>query len=428
MADENQNDHMDEEDGFKTPVPEKKRQKTKKIAIEKGDHDEDATIDISVNQISEKPDRIPPVVAYFASGYDPSAQSAGGKSPEVTVYRHTEKSKRRLQVVVSPPGSSVEFVGSNYTGEQTARQTCVYSLGVLDKETQTLKILPIAYNKIYRLEPRVKKFESEASESEVIPQELNEDEQREELNKSFGTKKAINDEKKRRARNLGDGAEALDGRLDKIDVNATALESTSAIVARNIPPHNASATTPGDAYPIEKIIDNGEWDFLQDVYKLQAGAPTDAYPVFVRNRLHMLRDIRDETEKQTVSCVLSLLTHLVKFKDINSMDGFDSAKNHKFPAIIRQKCKSLFKDSDADRMPADKINLLISYVLVLSLHVDKFKTDPEDIAADLRISPVGLRRHFDALGCKFAREKKIFLATLPVPLKFPETSMRRKRR
>lgn len=149
MADEYQNDSMDEEEEFKTPlVLEKKEKKKKKITSETENHEEDETMNVKVKQISEKPDRVPPIVAYFASGYDPCAQCDDVESPRVTVYRHKAESKKRLQVVVRPPGSSVEFVGSNYTGEQAARQTCVYTLGVLDKETQTLRILPIAHNKV----------------------------------------------------------------------------------------------------------------------------------------------------------------------------------------------------------------------------------------------------------------------------------------
>lgn len=137
--------------------------------------------------------------------------------------------------------------------------------------------------------------------------------------------------------------------------------------------------------------------------------------------------LQDETEKQKVSCVLSLLTHFVKFKDMNSMVGFDSAKDHRFPGIIRQKCKSLFKDHESDKIPIDKINLLIRYVLVLSLHVDKFKTDPEDIAKDLRVSKVDLRKQFVNLGCKFERDNTVLLATLPVPLEFPQVMRKRRR-
>ncbi|KAF8081428.1 hypothetical protein N665_0887s0015 [Sinapis alba] len=429
MAEKHQNDdYMDEGDDFKTPQAhekKKKRKKTKKT-------ESDGTIDIkTVQQISEKPDRISPIVAYFASGYDPCSQSR--EAPKVTVYTHKEK-KKRTKVVVSPPGSKVEFVGPSETGEKIARQTCIYTLGVLDKETQTLRILPIAQNKVLRLETRVKGNDSEAAES-ALTTEAGEEEEEEANHRphTFWTKRAILDDKKRLARVLRDDPEAqktLEGKLDKVDINTSALEGTSAIVARNIPPHNASATNPRDAYPIEQIIENGDWASLQDVYRLlqqEAGAATDSYPAFVRNRLYRLRDSKDEREKETVSGILTFLTHLIKFKDVNSMVGVDSARNHKFPSTIREKCNRLFKDSDITRwLPADKTNLLISYVLVLTLHVDKFKTDFEDIAKDLRMGSVELRKHFENLGCKFSVENSIRVATLPVPLQFPQTMRRRK--
>lgn len=49
---------------------------------------------------------------------------------------------------MSPNGSNVEFVGNSYKGEAMAAQLCTYALGVLDKATQTLKIMPIAGNKV----------------------------------------------------------------------------------------------------------------------------------------------------------------------------------------------------------------------------------------------------------------------------------------
>ncbi|KFK38743.1 hypothetical protein AALP_AA3G155200 [Arabis alpina] len=425
MADE----YQSEEDEFKTPLP---LQKSKKKITE--NHHEDGAIDIKVKRISEKPDRISPIVAYFSSGYNPCAQSEEDvvESPKVTVYKHKAEAKKRLQVVVSPPGANVEFVGTNYSGEAAARQTCMYSLGVLDKETQTLRILPIAYNKIIRLEPRVKGSETVESEDSDSDKVITKDRMAK-LNRSFGTKDAINRDKKRHALNLGDDPEAkelLESKLNKVDVKTSALESTSSIVARNIPPYDASATTPEEVYPIEKIIGKGEYNFLQDIHRLlEQGteAVTDAYPVFVRNRLDMLRDIQDETEKETMSVVLSFITHLVKFNDLNQMNGYESAKDHKFPGIIRQKCESLFKDSDVKKMHDEKRALLISYVVALTLHVDKFKTNPADIAKDLRISDVNIRKHFENLGCKISRGKSGSLATLPVPLQFPQ-AMRKKRK
>ncbi|CAL9220760.1 unnamed protein product [Arabidopsis halleri] len=442
MEGEDKNEHRhEEEEEFNTPQQlEKKQRKGKEIASETEDqNEEDKRITLKVTQVSERPDRISPIVAYFSTGYDPcKVDPETGKrvheTPKVTVYKHKDDSKKRIQVVVSPPGARVEFVGTNYTGEQAAMQTNTYRVGVFNREAKTLRILPVAHNKIIRLEPRVKAQETieEKDSGSAVVEELGKlttgDRDR------YNTKKAVTRDKKKRALNMGDDAETqkfLDGKLGELDVNTAALESTSSTVARNIPPYDASATTPKEAYPLEKIIEKGEWSFLEDIYwLLEQGteATTDAYPVFVRNRLFKLRDIKDDMKKQTVSGALTLLTHLVKFKDRNSMNGFDSAKNHKMPDIFRRKFQSMFKDSESERIPVDKANLLISYVLVLSLHVDNFKTDPEDIAKDLRISTVELRKHFQQLGCKFVKQNSTLVATLPAPLNFPEVNRRRKTR
>ncbi|XWS49560.1 hypothetical protein CRYUN_Cryun12cG0013600 [Craigia yunnanensis] len=81
--------------------------------------------------------------------------------PRVKVFRNMAQRKtNRLQVVVSPSGSNMDFVGTSCSGEAAAAQVCRYSLGVLDKETRTLKIIPITSSKIFRLEPRVKSSET----------------------------------------------------------------------------------------------------------------------------------------------------------------------------------------------------------------------------------------------------------------------------
>lgn len=81
-----------------------------------------------------------------------------------------------------------------------------------------------------------------------------------------------------------------------IKINKEALEvaATAAATARNIPPHNLQATTPETAYPLDKIIFKGEWDYLLDILELpQTGGKVTSgvYPSFVCNRLHKLEDI-----------------------------------------------------------------------------------------------------------------------------------------
>ncbi|KAL0341864.1 UNVERIFIED_CONTAM: hypothetical protein Scaly_1849000 [Sesamum calycinum] len=278
-----------------------------------------------------------------------------------------------MQVVVGVNGSQVNFVGSNYFGEATTPQLCNYALGVLDKETRVLTMVPIAANRIFRLDP---KFGGpELPENEELDEAKGEITMEEKADKfrnltvMYSTKKDIRRDVKRETlrQTEGPGAqEDVDQKLKGIEINTEALEAiTSTTNSRNVPPYDLDATSPDKAYPLDKIILKGEWDYLLDVFELaEAGL--------------------DESKKRRFAGILSYITHLIKFKDRHSMDD-------------------------------DKLKLLISYILVLSLFADDFRSDPSDIAKDLRMNPITLRPHYEYLGCKFVRDNQVLLATLPVP-------------
>lgn len=88
----------------------------------------------------------------------------------------------------------------------------------------------------------------------------------------------------------------------------------------------------------------------------------------------------------------------------------------------------MFAVSESKRLPPEKINLLICYVLVLTLFSDEFRTDYTDIAKDLSMNILPVRQLYEHLGCKISRQKNIMYATLPVPLKFPELRLRKRKR
>lgn len=117
--------------------PTKKRKKKNK------------NVHVKVEVIHENPEKIPPLVGYFPSGFDPHKLQDHEPEPphSVKVFRNKARTNR-LQLVVSPNDSKVDFVGTSYSGEAASAQVCTYALGVLDKETQTLKIVPIASNKV----------------------------------------------------------------------------------------------------------------------------------------------------------------------------------------------------------------------------------------------------------------------------------------
>jgi DNA-directed RNA polymerase I subunit RPA49 len=391
-------------------------------------------IKVKFHSIQEQPNTALPLVGYFPSGYDPLNPETNKNPPKVRVYKHKQKEKR-MQLVVTPTGSSnVDFVGTNYLGEGQAPQICKYALGVLDKDTGVLKIVPIAANKIFRLEPKIRNMDSVDKELGAHEEDLPQEERwakRRKLTEQYETARSMKQAKK------SDNLRAIEatpqeGEQTEMKVaapNMEALESTSADTARNIPPYNLSASTPREAYPLDKIIIQGEWGFLEDIYNHLLSSDevlSKDYPRFVRNRIHKLLEIEDEAEKKRVACIFSYITHLIKFKDQHSMEGYVSAKAHRFPNILQQKFKSMFANPGERNLELQKINLLTGYVLVLTLHADEFQTDPEDIAQDLRQSSIKLRPHLENLGCKFRRDKNVLKAGLSVPLKFPDVVQRRR--
>ncbi|GJT91292.1 mammalian uncoordinated homology 13 protein [Tanacetum coccineum] len=80
----------------------------------------------------------------------------------------------------------------------------------------------------------------------------------------------------------------------------------------------------------------------------------------------------DEKERENLACIYSYINHFIEFKDKRS--GFSSAKHHKLPNILTQKFNEMFANTVSERLADDKRDLLINYVLVLTLFVDDFKT------------------------------------------------------
>lgn len=65
---------------------------------------------------------------------------------------------------------------------------------------------------------------------------------------------------------------------------------------------------------------------------------------------------------------------------------------------------------------------------MLTLFVDGYQSDTADIAKDLRMNVVELKKQYERLGCKIVDDESVLLATLPAPSKFPVLNKRSKKR
>ncbi|XP_039144378.1 DNA-directed RNA polymerase I subunit RPA49 [Dioscorea cayenensis subsp. rotundata] len=400
-------------------------------------------LQLSMEVLSETPDRIPPLLGYFPSGYNPEAED---QQPEIKVFRNQKRSNR-LELVVSPGDSNMQFVGRSYAGEAATPQLCTYALGVLDKESQSLKIVPIAANKVFRLEPRVvKSLSSEKDVGEVLTEE-GASRKISDLTSLYGTKKnkdqaskwkLLNEQKK-------DGAatELLEGpRVDDEIEEASEVAKPKAVP--NIPPFDITADTPEKAYLLDEIILPGERRHLIDIFEMvQSGVAFDSsvqfweengYPSFVYNRIYKLRYIEDEEELKNKAAIYSYITHLVTFMSRMSRMSrgrrSSNAASYNIPRVVYQKFTGLFIDPESHALTAEKRELLIGYILVLTLFVDDFRSEPADISKDLKIPYAELKPYYKQLGCKMLHDTdlKKLVQSLPAPLKFPEQRPYRRKR
>lgn len=128
----------------------------------------------------------------------------------------------------------------------------------------------------------------------------------------------MQDKKRKEIRQKEDpeAQEKLDKKFEGVKINKEALESAGMHSSRNTPPHDSSATTPQMAYPLDKIILKGEWDYLVDILELfQDGAKVapDGYPSFICNRLHRLEsiEVRKRFQNSVSLCFAIRLEFLV---------------------------------------------------------------------------------------------------------------------
>ncbi|KAL4179717.1 hypothetical protein AMTRI_Chr13g88690 [Amborella trichopoda] len=419
---------------------------------------------------------IAPCVGYFPSGFDPLRHNKNDGELKIKAYRAVPNYKSWcMQVVVSPEGSNVDFVGTNYTGEAAVSQSCSYALGVLDKEKQILTVVPIAGDKVFRMEPRVRGLQyedavyEEPKEVENTPQIKRSDKIRN-LTLNFGTRQAKHSSMKRAAafmkeEDLGT-QEGLEAYVSEVGKSTSVMTKTEALyqatkqVVRNIPPYDTEATTPDKAYLLDKIISPNEWAELSDVMELvevgSCGASAlkfkmqnDYYPCFVRNRVGNIKKVHDIEEKKKLACIFSYITHLLEFLALQTENellrrllkaqsqaiydlGEEGKKifgaGFRIPGMVLVNFLNTFFADRKEKFTKEKNDMVISYILVLTLFADGFTTDPSDICKDLKMKLPTLRKSYLELGCKLSTAKTGSIVTLPAPLKFPTLTTPYRRR
>lgn len=100
------------------------------------------------------------------------------------------------------------------------------------------------------------------------------------------------------------------------------------------------------------------------------------------------------------------------------------------PHAVYRRLLLMFTEPGSSVMSTEKQELLTNYILVLTLFADDFRSDPNDICEDLKMTRQKIKPYYDQLGCKSVSQGafKGTVMTLPAPLKFPKEVTRKRRR
>ncbi|KAG2563412.1 hypothetical protein PVAP13_8KG350400 [Panicum virgatum] len=303
---------------LQTDTPKKKKKHSKKRGATEASPDVKPTVEATLNvtvdasRTGGRTAAAAPAVAYFPTGYDPLAAAAAAaakdeSAPNTRLFRH-EKHPTWVDLVVRSPGGGPDFVGRSYAGEAATPQLCEYALGVLDKASGTLRVVPIAANKVLRLEPHLEVQQPAHSQHSEVTSEAgsvagNDELKIQDLTMMYGTKTDRDKDNKWRSlneqRNDPSAYEDIDLGTGNVNTN-----DRQELIVRNIPPYDPTADTSEKAYLLDEIIPKTiRHHLLEIVDHFESGEiSSKGYGTFVSSRVQKLEKL------QVISYPLSVAT------------------------------------------------------------------------------------------------------------------------
>lgn len=215
-----------------------------------------------------------------------------------------------------------------------------------------------------------------------------------------------------------------------------------------LPPHDLKATNPHEAYPLESLVPNYLYSFLElDVITRVKDAAGDStacdalladYPRFIVNRIYNLNRATNVTE---MAKLLIIMSYFFQFRSYKNNNFNDKSLAIALPTLPKQFAR-FFTDNYTEAVSVNgrttrtksqpmKMKLDVA-IACLALHVDDFKTSPHILGQDLSLGSDRILDLFKSLGCKIRSSKKRFTSeapwedpepesiTLPTPISLPK--------
>jgi len=245
------------------------------------------------------------------------------------------------------------------------------------------------------------------------------------LGATFGTKKAQAAIRAHERNKIDiDAMKAVTGNLQSTiegnTINLPTQEQAKATAddSRLIPPFNADAERPDDAYPIANIISDAEWNSISISALLKAENDRDRAALLPYNRSTWIKQkVQDAFagRKPNKSTLKLLFAISAMFSFYNARRNVsDKEKLHqrlaRIPATLLDGLFSKFTDnargSTKAHVTQEMETNLLTHMFALCLRVDEWATDTTILAGDLSMPVAKVNQLFKSLGCKIEKPRR----------------------
>ncbi|CAD7702726.1 unnamed protein product [Ostreobium quekettii] len=383
-------------------------------------------LDVEVVDAKTGASGAPPLVAIFPTG--PPGPEGGAAT---AVYRNS-KWNRSNEFVAIRQQETLDYVGRTFGPENEYYQPCSFVIGIHDKKARRLRILPIAGNRLCRMEPRLHRLDYGQGAEITKVGEGTVKEGRARLLQAFGSETA-----KRRVRNAKrssidaatiQAGDAMTGLLEESSKVARAEGKSreqvlaAANYSSSLPPCDLDACTGEIAYPFARLCPPPLWPALNGTRFTKATTDAEVkesleksrVPAYVMSRLCKAAPDGDKSEQKAVQ--LAFLGELIRLYDapnvLRTQPGFAGleklAQQRHMDCSIVEHLLGLFYNRRAMggmtqfQRPDSQLVLHSLYVLVVALLIDDCSLDAEQVdqlARELKIRLSVLTGRFRHLGC-----------------------------
>lgn len=324
-----------------------------------------------------------------------------------------------------------------------------FALGVYDKASYKVTLVPVQTGRILRMEPRVRGLDYAPNKASAAEEREDGAAGAEEAADARAARNAAtirlvdafgSTRRKRQLTAREDGvvrthkltspdalqklasqtkADAADAGLTRAEVDARAAGF------RNVPPHDPDATTFQQAYTLEGLVppagrdglsqsQNALLALVRDEAKLAAARDAGRVPAYVLGRLHLLQTSDSALARRRAAplALLATLLQLRAARDVLSVPvtgGIsDLARQvHVRPEVLEVLLDLFYHPSqEGDRLryerPSQKKELLTGYLLVAAMMVEDggilHATQFEELRQELKMSAADLLKRFRELG------------------------------